>query len=410
MSRPAASAAVGFAVVLAAVLGTMALGAGLKAPCVEDTDWTDGRPYRLLCYSDIPPLLFTEQLQGGRLPILDRCTPVTTEPQQCDEYPVGTLYLQRFAAWIDDGTAASFFVANGLLLLACAVATVSCLYLLVGARALYVALAPTLLIYGLMNWDLFPVALATGATLAFFERRDRLAGILIGLGAAAKLYPALLLVPFAAERLRRRAPDGAIRLGWAAVGTWIAVNLPFAVLSPIAWSNFFRYNADRPTDWDSLWTIACRDAGLCPSVGVVNVASVLAFAVLAALVWRLKLAREPDFPRWSLAFPFVVLFLLASKVYSPQYGLWLLPLFALSLPSAPLFLAFSAADAAVFVTRFRFFAEHLGIPGGLPRWLFEAAVIARAGVLVACLVAWILLPAERAHAATPGAEPARAPA
>src|ERR1044071_810643 len=45
--------------------------------------------------------------------------------------------------------------------------------------------------------------------------RDAWAGILVGLGAAAKLSPALFLVPFIAERIRSREPDRAITLGWS---------------------------------------------------------------------------------------------------------------------------------------------------------------------------------------------------
>ena len=38
---------------------------------------------------------------------------------------------------------------------------------MVGSRALYFVLAPTLAIYATTNWDLIAVAFATGATLAY---------------------------------------------------------------------------------------------------------------------------------------------------------------------------------------------------------------------------------------------------
>jgi hypothetical protein len=105
-------------------------------------------------------------------------------------------------------------------------------------------------------------------------------------------------------------------------------------------------------------------------------------------VWRWKVVRDPGFPRWTLGFPLLVLFLLTNKVYSPQYGLWLLPWFALAFPDLRLFLAFEAADVAVFVTRFSFFGELAGL-GGLPFAAFEVALLARAAVLVACVVVWV---------------------
>ena len=125
-------------------------------------------------------------------------------------------------------------------------------------RALWFALAPTLALQAFVNWDLLAVALATAATLAFFRRRDGWAGVLIGLGVAAKLYPGLLLVPFAAERLRGRQPDRAILLWWSAGAAWLAVNLPFAATGLSGWWEFFRFNGARPADWDSAWYLLCR--------------------------------------------------------------------------------------------------------------------------------------------------------
>jgi uncharacterized membrane protein len=373
----------------------------LSASCAAG-EW-HGQQYSKLCYSDILPLYGTEHLQGGRLPYLDRCEGGGT----CDEYPVLTMYAMWVAAR-PVSTYAGFFFSNAFLLVIAAAATAVFLYVMAGARALYFALAPTLLVYGLMNWDLLAVALATGATLAFLTRRDVGAGVLLGLGAAAKLYPAILVIPFVAQRFRERDPDGGIHLTWAAVGAWLAVNVPFAVFGFHGWSQFFTFNTGRPPDFDSLWYIGCdlvkgddpADA-ICGGFydkhqAFVNVGSLAAFLIGAAVVWGLKARRNPDFPRWTLGLPLIVLFLLTNKVYSPQYGLWLLPWFALGLPdlgrlrSVWLFAAFELTDVGVFVTRFLWFGTldpyHFGGPG---QWMFEAAVLARTAVLVVCLLAWV---------------------
>ncbi len=383
-----ARARIGLGTVLACLGLTLGLGLAIKAPCAGG-DWSDGRQYRRLCYTDIVPLLGTEQLTEGRLPYLDPCAPTEAN---CDEYPVLSMYAMRLAAWVSQE--AGFFAANAVLLALAAFATALALYLLVGARALYVALAPTLVIYAFMNWDLIAVALATAAVLAFARRRDVPAGILLGLGAAAKAYPALLVAPLVAERVRQRNPDAGIHLAWAAAGTWIAVNAPFALAAPASWWEFFRFNAARPADWDSLWFIAChRLTGqpYCGATRLINLGSLLCFLGSAALVWWAKRRREPDFSRLALGLPILVLFLLSNKVYSPQYGLWLLPWFALALPSPPLFVAFSLADTAVFVTRFSWFAELEGL-GGVPLGAFEAAVLVRAAILVLCVIAWVRRP------------------
>src|SRR5207248_8171891 len=148
--------------------------------------------YRQLCYSDIVPLYGSEQLQGGRLPIVDDCHPTDLE-NPCDEYPVLTMYTMRLAAWASNSFA-SFFYWNAFFLSIAAGITAFLLYRLAGRRALYFALAPTLLIYGYMNWDLIAVALATAGTYAFVRKKDTASGVLLGLGAAAKFFPLFLLV------------------------------------------------------------------------------------------------------------------------------------------------------------------------------------------------------------------------
>jgi hypothetical protein len=474
---PRGARPIGLGLILLCLSGTFVAGALSKGPCASGA-W-DGQQYRVLCYTDIVPLLGTEQLSGGRLPFLEPCVQTGAN---CDEYPVLTMYVMRMAGWVSDTDYRTYFAANVALLWLAAIATGIALYAVVGNRALYFALAPTLLVYGVVNWDLVAVALATAAVPAFFLRRDVLAGVLLGLGASSKFYPAMLVVPFIAQRLQDREPDRAIRLGWAAAGSYLAVNLPFFIASPSSWLTFLRFNAERCPDFDSLWSIGWRiwnglhdrPGGSCPETVTLNVASIVVVAVLFAGVWLLwarwaraiprwtliiplvilflitnttyspvswlrhvpvnvvsgvafvglfagvwflKARRSPDFPRWTLILPLVVTFLLTNKVYSPQYGLWLLPLFALALPRLWTFVAFSIADVAVFCTRFWWFGEYsdVGLPdpvAGALRGLgmtdptvdqraFEAAVLLRAAVLIWCLIAWVrrepeVLPVETA--------------
>ncbi len=392
MSDPVArraTAGASLLVVLAATLITLGVGAMLKEPCASG-NWADGRQYRRLCYSDIVPLLSTENLMGKRLPYLDPCA---SAAGQCDEYPVLTMYFMRAAAWLADDFA-GFFHVNEVLLGGLALATAAMLYAMVRMRALFFALAPTLLIYAFVNWDLLAVALATGATLAYLRRRDEVSGALIGLGAAAKLYPVLLLVPFVLGRLHERQRRRALSLAvWSALA-YGAVNLPFALVARNSWATFFRFNAERPVDWDSLWFVACSRlhggaTGCDWSVRLINVVSFVLCVVLAVVVYWARKRRHPDFPRWTFAFPLIAVFLLTNKVYSPQYGLLLLPWFALTLPSIPLFAAFEAADIAVFVTRFSWFGR-LSDLGGLPIGAFQVALVVRDAILALCLMAWVL--------------------
>lgn len=366
------------AIVLGVAILTLVLGFLQKSPCLGP--W-DGRQYTLLCYSDIVPLFHTERLDEGAVPYLEAD----------NEYPVLT-GLAMALAGIPADSSRSFFVWNALMLGALGLVTAGALARLVGRRALFFAAAPTLLIYAFVNWDLVAVAAATLGTWAFLRRRDGLAGLALGVGAAAKLYPGLLVIPFAVQRLRERGADRAGLIAGTAAGAWLAVNLPFALLAPERWSLFFRFSAERPADWDSIWHVTQRHLDWPGSTGAVNLVAGVAFVGLAAGLWLAASRLRPGFPAWTFGFPLIAAFLLTGKVYSPQFSLWLLPWFALALPRLPVFLAFSAAEVAVFVTRFRWFAEMAGQDGGVPFWTFEVAILARAAVLVWALALWVRRP------------------
>jgi uncharacterized membrane protein len=397
-------------VVLAAVTVTMALGMAQKTPCAGG-NYEAGRQYKLLCYSDIVPLLGTEQLQHGRLPFFDECA---TTQSNCDEYPVLTMYLMRVAAWISGDAYMRFYYTNSVLLLGFALVTAACLWLLAGNRALWFALAPSLLVYGTINWDLAAVALATAALVAWAKRRDGWAGVLIGLGAATKFYPAIVLIPLFLQGLQDREPDRSVRVLWWSAGTWVVVNAPFALAAPGSWWEFFRFNGARTPDFDSIYYIACRHVdALCVSISNANLIGLTAFVLGSFITIMWKVRRDPDFPRWSVGVPLLIWFLISNKVYSPQYSLWLLPWFALTMPRLRRFIAFEVADVAVFVTRFWFFGTYIGTLQWVSQTWFEIAIGVRFAVLLWCLVGWVRdeIPARGlSHVATARAPAAEAPA
>jgi uncharacterized membrane protein len=200
----------------------------------------------------------------------------------------------------------------------------------------------------------------------------------------------VLAIPAALDRIR----TGSARRAWlllAGAGlAWGAVNVPVAIASWERWSEVFRFSAGRSPTPGTLWYAACRGltgAPDCDATRIINLASVGAFVAVAALAaWR-RWEREPAFPRWTLGLPILAAFLLTTKVYSPQYSLWLLPWFALVMPNVRMFLAFEAADVAVFLAEFSYLGAGRG--GGSPLLLLAVAVLLRAVVLGAIVVAFV---------------------
>ena len=339
-------------VLLVMVTLTFALGMVQKAPCAADA-WQNGTVrYTQMCYSDIPYLYSGRGFAEGFPPYLDN-----GGRYEYLEYPVltgafaygATLVTHTLFGTPDtagesvDQVASNpqvqdnivpFTAVNAVLLFVCALVAV---WALAGVHrrrpwdAALFALAPALPLAALINWDLLVVALLATALLAWSRSRPVLAGVLLGLGTAAKLFPLFVLGPLLVLCLRAgRMREFRLALAGAAVA-WLVTNVPVALANFAGWAQFWTFNADRGADLGSLW-YAWSLTGHTVSPTTVNVGSWVLFTLACGAVAVLGLVapRRPRLPQ--LAFLVVAAFLLVNKVYSPQYVLWLLPLAALARP------------------------------------------------------------------------------
>ncbi|MFC4123822.1 glycosyltransferase family 87 protein [Nocardia rhizosphaerae] len=427
----------------------LALGWFAKAPCIQQTgdgagglmlDWSDGRQYVAMCYSDTVPLYGAERLNEGAFPYKKSWieeTPDGGTETRYMEYPVLSGLYQYAAMLIGNAYdnlplpgALSVVVYFNVVALGLAVGwliTVWASSLLAGRRVwdtALIAISPLVIVHAFTNFDALATAFAATGLLAWARRKPVLAGVLLGLGGAAKLYPLLLLgpilvlclradpmqrLPAARAGLRLRDVDsiasartwlretpartqffalrplGAATLAiLAAAGTWIVVNLPIAVLYPDGWREFFRLNTTRHADPDSIYNVITSFTGWGGFDGplahgepptVLNTVSLLLFLLACAGIAYLALTA-PCRPRLAqLCFLVVAAFLLTNKVWSPQYSLWLVPLAVLALPHRRILLAWMTIDALVWVPRmFYYLGEDAK---GLPEQWFTGTVILR---------------------------------
>lgn len=400
----------------------LALGWSTKAACLQSTgtgpgdqrvaNWDNQRAYYELCYSDTVPLYGAELLNQGKFPYKSSWletdssgTPQTRYDGQPAvrymEYPVLTgLYQYVSMALAKTYTALSkvsplpavaevvmFFNIAAFGLSLAWLATVWATAGLAGRRiwdAALVAASPLMIFQIFTNFDALATAFAMGGLLAWARRRPVLAGVLIGLGAAAKLYPALLLGPLLILGLRTGRLGSAARATLATAVTWLVVNLPVMVLYPRGWSEFFRLNTRRGDDMDSLYNVVKSFTGwrgFDPKLGfweppvILNTVVTVLFVLCCAAIAYIA-CTAPQRPRLAqLAFLVVAAFLLTNKVWSPQFSLWLVPLAVLALPHRRILLAWMTIDALVWVPRMYYL---YGNPNrSLPEQWFTMTVLLR---------------------------------
>lgn len=415
-------------VCLLLAVATLALGWFSKAACAQqyyndgaeqlELDWRSNRPFTALCYSDIIPLYSAERLNQGGFPYRTKWVDDEGKPTAHDrymEYPVLTGLFQWVNAklaqgwvrladspWIPSGLPvvvyfdiSAFWLALAWLVTLWAVARTA---LRRPWDAALVAISPLVAVHAFTNFDTLATACAAGGILAWARKRPVLAGVLIGIGGAAKLYPLFLLGPLLVLCVRSGKLAAWRSTAVAAVVSWAAVNFPIWYAYREGWGEFFRRNNLRGADPDSIYNVITQFTGWPGFDGVLGFQEVP--TVLNAVTAALFLAccagiafvalHAPTRPRLAqLCFLVVAAFLLTNKVWSPQYSLWLVPLAVLAVPRWRLLLAWMTIDALVWVPRMMFY---LGVDGangkrGLPDdWFLGTVVLRDLVVLGLCVL------------------------
>lgn len=269
------------------------------------------------------------------------------------EYPPAALPAFVLPAFLPWGYSTSFAV----LMFACGVGCLlAAAFVLDGvgagpARALLalglVAVAPLAL--GTLfdtRFDLWPVALTLAALAALLRERPGLAGLLLGVAVAAKLWP-LVLAPIGLAYLWRRLGRHAAVVGALSFVLAAAVCIvPFAVLAPGGVWHSLTEQLRRPLQVESLGASLLMAAHHVGGLSLTTVtthgsqnlagslpdaAAAASTALLIALllgIWIAFAARtEPRGDAVLVACAAAVAVLVAfGKVFSPQFLIWLVPL------------------------------------------------------------------------------------
>ena len=284
-----------------------------------NTGWATPDQYVHACYSDLPALFEARGLSTNEWPFASDDNSV--------EYPVVTamvMYATSFAA----NSPVSYFNINIFFLILLFIATVLVVRKIRPEFAYLVPVAPAMIASLFINWDLWAIA-SMMIAIYWFDRKQYLASsVLLGISISTKFLPIFLLIPIVFIFWRDAKMKEAIKYLAITFGIWLAINLPFALTTPTGWWRFYKLNLDRGPDWGSFW-LALQQLGI--NLTNLNYLSVLllliALTTIAILLFEIKYTSSLA----SVAFFVIAAVMLASKVYSPQYVLWLTPLAVIAL-------------------------------------------------------------------------------
>lgn len=358
--RHSAAVAAGL-VLVGIVLLAFCVNAAVRLPC------------RDVCGSDMARLYESRGIDRDHAPFFDRDL----------EYPPLVGLVMYAAGSPFDGSMRPSFLLNALVLASLAAITTWMLWRAYGGRTKRWVFSPPLLIESLTNWDLLSVAPATIGLLRWETGGAFWAGVLIGVGAGAKLFPALYVpilvaacVPF---RVWRRARDVVVG---AVIGVGV-IAIPVYVAAPDALDYFLTFHGRRNPTWGTIWFYLLRDPAMDPWVPREHLADIgtiitatLVGAALVVLVVLTARARLHPLCACALA---TVAFIVANKVYSPQYDLWLVPFLVMIPVRFKLVVHFYASSLLVFVLSAAI-SHVIDTPAFL--YLMGAAVVYRLVMLV----------------------------
>ncbi|CAB4912869.1 MAG: hypothetical protein F2806_08780 [Actinobacteria bacterium] len=373
------------------VLTTMsyAIGVWLDSSC-RNSSWISPQRYEHLCYTDIHPFYTLKGFAEGIFPYLGNATP----DQMVDAPVLVGLFMQVAATittffsgiWPQEDAGILYYDITVMLLFIALLVTVIATLKTVKSRpwdAAMIALAPMMILAATISWDLLAIACVSLAFLNHRKGKLLTTGIFLGLALASAHYPIAIFIALIILALRSRDWNATLKISVTAVIVWLVINLPFAIMHFDGWIVIYKKILTSGSELGSVWYAITQIGGPSVNTTLLNFASLLLFA--AAVIGILAITLQAPVPprTASIVFLVVAAFALVAKGYSPQFGLWLIPLAVLARPRWRDFLIWQACQVVYFVAVWWFLAGYNvdGAKGLTPQWYAVATVIHIAGTL-----------------------------
>lgn len=301
-------------------------------PCRAD-EFSAVSTLKYFCYSDIPVFWVSRALEYHTWPFAFSQVAQLGTTINPVEYPVLVGFVIWLLSYLTDtsGVAHVNYFDVNVIFLSLLFAT-TCIYLY-RIKQKYIGLilfTPAVIMALFINWDMWAV-LPTILAIYYFDRlKITVSGIFLAVAVSAKFYPVVLLIPTLIILFKNKDYPRLRKYLFSFLITYLILNLPFIITDFKGWRFFFDLSFNRGTGYGSIWEVFTI-IGL--SLSHLNVyyslSSILVFITVSIFFWK----NSHVYKLHEIAFLFVFAFTIFSKVYSPQYVLWLTPLAILAINS-----------------------------------------------------------------------------
>jgi hypothetical protein len=346
----------------------------------EGINWATPGQYIHACYSDLPSLF-------GERGMADNTWPYASDTNSV-EYPVLTglvMYATSFVAH----SPISYFNFNALLLVLLFIFVIFIVRKIQPEFTYLVPVAPAMIASLYINWDLWAIATMMLAIYWFDRKAYLYSSIALAVSISTKFLPVFLLLPIIFILWRSNQIREIVKYAATTFAVWLAINLPFALTTPTGWWRFYKLNLSREADWGSLW-LAFSQLGL----GLANLNYLAILLLLIGLtsfvIFLFEVKNTPTLA--SVSFIVLAIVMVASKVYSPQYVLWLTPLAVIALTNKKDLHAFwiwQIAETMYHVAIWQHLALFTGAAFGLQEGGYATITLIRIAATI--YLAWTLI-------------------
>ena len=283
------------------------------------------------CYSDIPLFWKSRLLEVRLWPYSYLPIPEHSEIINPIEYPViigTTIWLLSYITSLKGIAYVNYFDVNIIFLSALFILSCFYIYKIDKKYIYYFIFAPAVFFSLFINWDMWAVLPTLVAIYYFDKGRFLISGVFLAIAVSAKFYPIVLLLTIFTIFIKSNSYVKLVRYFSYVFLTYAAINLPYIIHDFAGWRYFFEFSFNRSIGYGSLWE-ALNILGV--NFSSLNLYYSIATVSVFSLIFYYYYKYSDSDKLYVLAFLSVFAFTLFSKVYSPQYILWLTPLAVLAL-------------------------------------------------------------------------------